>query len=67
MTVIKLMLGDFSFLGYDLCKRRILAVNGMPGLSEDASELERNIYFGSLISFDHLNMVVSNFIPWHTT
>ena len=57
-----LVCGGFSFLGYDLCKRRILSVNGMPGLSEDASELERNIYFGSLMSFDNLNMVVSHFI-----
>ena len=47
----------FLALAYDVCKRRILAMNGLPGLSNDASDEDRNIYFTSLVPFDNKNMV----------
>lgn len=32
----------------------------MPGLPDEATDLERNIYFCSLMSFDNINMVRNN-------
>ena len=46
-----------EFAGYDICKRRILTLDGLPGLSQDATDMQRNIYYGSMLSFDNINMV----------
>eukprot|EP00794_Sanderia_malayensis_P008159 gene8159-9032_t len=43
--------------GYEICKRRILNLNGLPGLSDESTDDERNIFIGSLLSFDNTNMV----------
>ena len=36
-----------------MSKRRILSLNGLPGLSKEAEDEERNIYFNSLVSFEN--------------
>ena len=62
---IRLSIVFDPFAGYDICKRRILTLNGLPGLPEESTELERNIYFGSLLSFDNINMVSVSCYDFH--
>ncbi|XP_031553158.1 mutS protein homolog 5-like [Actinia tenebrosa] len=45
---------DFSL---EVCKRRIISINGLPGMSEHFNDMERNVFFSSLIPFDNINMV----------
>ena len=52
VNVIMFRLNNSS-LALDMSKRRILSLNGLPGLSKKAEDEERNIYFNSLVSFEN--------------
>ncbi|XP_032221965.2 mutS protein homolog 5 isoform X2 [Nematostella vectensis] len=41
----------------DACKRRIIALNGLPGMPQHFTDMERTIYMTSLVPFDNVNMV----------
>lgn len=45
---------DFSL---DICKRRILALNGLPGIPQHYTDAERMLYLGSVVPFENVNMV----------
>ncbi|KAM7432071.1 MutS protein 5 [Porites harrisoni] len=47
---------DFSF---EVCKRRIIALNGLPGIPQHFTDDERDIHMSSLVPFDSSNMVRS--------
>ncbi|KXJ15947.1 MutS protein-like 5 [Exaiptasia diaphana] len=47
---------DFSL---EVCKRRIISINGLPGMPQHFNDMERNVFFSSLIPFDNVNMVRS--------
>lgn len=42
---------------YELCKRKIFSINGLPKLSDEASDEERAIYFSSLLELNNTSMV----------
>lgn len=44
---------------YEVCKRRIVALNGLPGIPEHFTDNERDIHMSSLVPFDSINMVSS--------
>ncbi|XP_065680146.1 mutS protein homolog 5 isoform X4 [Hydra vulgaris] len=50
---------DLLFLHnpFESCKRRILAINGLSGLSGSSDDDQRIIYFSSILSFDNTSMV----------
>ncbi|XP_065657265.1 mutS protein homolog 5 isoform X6 [Hydra vulgaris] len=50
---------DLLFLHnpFESCKRRILAINGLSGLSCSSDDDQRIIYFSSILSFDNTSMV----------
>ncbi|XP_046851108.1 mutS protein homolog 5-like [Xenia sp. Carnegie-2017] len=45
---------DFTL---EVCKRRILALTGLPGMSKDFTDEERIMYLGSIVPFDNINMI----------
>ncbi|XP_073227555.1 mutS protein homolog 5-like isoform X2 [Porites lutea] len=47
---------DFFF---EVCKRRIIALNGLPGIPQHFTDDERDIHMSSLVPFDSSNMVRS--------
>ncbi|KAK2556631.1 MutS protein-like protein 5 [Acropora cervicornis] len=47
---------DFS---YEVCKRRIIALNGLPGMPQHFTDNERDIYMTLLVPLDNFNMVRS--------
>ncbi|KAK3747589.1 hypothetical protein QZH41_015825 [Actinostola sp. cb2023] len=47
---------DFSL---EVCKRRIISINGLPGMPQHFNDMERNVFFSSLVPFDNVNMVRS--------
>ena len=49
-------------LALDICKRRILSLNGLPGMPEHYTNAERLVYLGSIVPFECVNMV-SSFLP----
>lgn len=52
-----LVLFNNLFLDFDMCKRRILSMNGLPGLNDEISDEDRNIYFSSRVPFECYSMV----------
>ena len=43
---------SFAISAFESCKRRILAINGLSGLSSNSDDEHRMIYFSSLLNFD---------------
>ena len=42
---------------FEVCKRRIIALNGLPGIPQHLTDDERDIHMSSLVPFDSSNMV----------
>lgn len=42
---------------FEVCKRRIIALNGLPGIPQHFTDDERDIHMSSLVPFDSSNMV----------
>nr|XP_047123361.1 mutS protein homolog 5 isoform X2 [Hydra vulgaris] len=53
----KLEILPSNFFAFESCKRRILAINGLSGLSGSSDDDQRIIYFSSILSFDNTSMV----------
>jgi len=49
-----------NVFAYEMSKRRILALNSLPGLSKDADDDQRSIFFNSLLSFENVCMVCAS-------
>ncbi|XP_029213276.2 mutS protein homolog 5-like isoform X3 [Acropora millepora] len=53
--LLKILHGE----AYEVCKRRITALNGLPGMPQHFTDNERDIYMTSLVPLDNFNMVRS--------
>lgn len=42
---------------FEVCKRRVIALNGLPGIPQHFTDDERDIHMSSLVPFDSSNMV----------
>ena len=57
--MLSLFLYLFLFFpeAFEVCKRRIIALNGLPGIPQHFTDDERDIHISSLVPFDSSNMV----------
>lgn len=71
MLLLFLYLFLFFPEAFEVCKRRIIALNGLPGIPQHFTDDERDIHMSSLVPFDSSNMVsleqVSGLYPWRET
>uniref|UniRef100_A0A7M5XA94 Uncharacterized protein n=1 Tax=Clytia hemisphaerica TaxID=252671 RepID=A0A7M5XA94_9CNID len=44
---------------YDMAKRKILSMSGLPGLTDQMDDEDRHLYFSSRIAFEDTNMICS--------
>lgn len=48
----------FTSVAYEVCKRRIIALNAcLPGIPQHFTDNERDIHMSSLVPFDSISMV----------
>ena len=57
MLLLFLYLFLFFPEAFEVCKRRIIALNGLPGIPQHFTDDERDIHMNSLVPFDSSNMV----------
>ena len=57
MLLLFLYLFLFFPEAFEVCKRRIIALNGLPGIPQHFTDDERDIHMSSLVPFDSSNMV----------
>ena len=57
MLLLFLYLFLFFPEAFEVCKRRIIALNGLPGIPQHFTDDERDIHMSSLVPCDSSNMV----------
>lgn len=45
------------FKALEICKRRILSLNGLPGMPQHYTDNERTMHLASIVPFENTNMV----------